>query len=163
MINISETIPEHAAALLALARVEPLFSPAEAGVVEELLRDYLDRPDHNGYFFLSALEGGELVGFACYGPTPMTQGTYDLYWIAVSGTRRGAGIGRALMDIVEESVRAAGGRLLVLDTSGREDYAGTRAFYERLGFEQTALIPDFYAPGDDLIIYSLRLSNPEAR
>jgi ribosomal protein S18 acetylase RimI-like enzyme len=162
MISISETTPEQAAALLALARVEPLFSPAEAAVVEELLQDYLDRPDHNGYFFLSALEGEALVGFACYGPTPMTQGTYDLYWIAVSGKRRGAGIGRALMDVVEANVRAAGGRLLVLDTSGREEYAGTRAFYERLGFEQTAEIPDFYAPGDDLVIYRLRMSDPQA-
>ena len=158
MIGIAETTPGQAEALLALARVEPLFSPAEVSVVEELLRDYLDRPDHNGYFFLSALEGDTLVGFACYGPTPMTQGTFDLYWIAVSGKRRGAGIGRALMDEVEARIRAAGGRLLVLDTSGREDYAGTRAFYERLGFKQTASIPDFYSPGDDLNIFTMALT-----
>jgi ribosomal protein S18 acetylase RimI-like enzyme len=157
MTLITESTAEDAGAILALARSEPLFSAEEAAVVAELLSDYLERPDHNGYFFLTAQQDQELVGFACFGPTPMTQGTYDLYWIAVSSARKGTGIGRALMTAVESRVSDMGGRMLVLDTSGRPDYAGTRAFYERLGFVRTATIPDFYAAGDDLVIYSLRL------
>ncbi len=158
MISISETTPAHAPEILALARAEPLFNPAEAEVVAELLGDYLDRPDHNGYFFLSAIEKGIVVGFACFGPTSMTESTFDLYWIAVSGDHRGSGIGRELMAEVEKRIRTADGRLLVLDTSGRPDYAGTRTFYERLGFQLTAVIPDFYSLGDDLNIFTLRLT-----
>jgi ribosomal protein S18 acetylase RimI-like enzyme len=156
MTLITESTAEDAGAILALARSEPLFSAEEAAVVAELLSDYLERPDHNGYFFLTAQQDQELVGFACFGPTPMTQGTYDLYWIAVSSARKGTGIGRALMTAVESRVSDMGGRMLVLDTSGRPDYAGTRAFYERLGFVRTATIPDFYAAGDDLVSSRLR-------
>lgn len=158
MIRITESTDGDAGAILALARSESLFSAEEAAVVAELLADYLERADHNGYFFLTAAQEQELVGFACYGPTPMTQGTFDLYWIAISHARKGTGIGRQLMTAVEDRVKAMGGRMLVLDTSGRPDYAGTRAFYERLGFARTATIPDFYAAGDDLVIYTLRLS-----
>jgi ribosomal protein S18 acetylase RimI-like enzyme len=159
MIQIAESTAGEAAAILSLAGSEPLFNPEEAAVVEELWQDYLEREDHNGYHFLSAVQDGELIGFACYGPTPMTRGTFDLYLIAVSSAWKGQGVGRELMAAVEKRVRAADGRLLVLDTSGRPDYAGTRAFYERLGFQRTATIPDFYAAGDDLVIYTRQLSS----
>ena len=159
MIQITESTIGEAEAIRSLARLEPLFTPDEAAVVEELLTDYLEREDHNGYFFLSATHDGELIGFTCYGPTPMTQGTFDLYWIAVASAWKGKGVGRELMSAVDERVRALNGRLLVLDTSGRADYAGTRAFYERLGFHRTGTIPDFYAEGDDLVIYTRLLSS----
>lgn len=159
MTLIRESTAGDAESILAIAQSEPLFNPQETAVVAELLRDYLEREDHNGYFFLSAQQDDELVGFACYGPTPMTQGTFDLYWIAVSSIWKGKGIGRELMDAVEGRVRNASGRMLVLDTSGRLDYASTRAFYERLGFIRTASIPDFYTAGDDLVIYTRKLNN----
>jgi ribosomal protein S18 acetylase RimI-like enzyme len=158
MTLIRKSTAGDAESILAIAQSEPLFSPQEAAVVAELLGDYLEREDHNGYFFLSAQQDQELVGFACYGPTPMTQGTFDLYWIAVPAAWKGKGIGRELMATVEERVLEVSGRMLVLDTSGRPDYSGTRSFYERLGFVRTARIPDFYATGDDLVIYTLRLS-----
>ncbi|MEJ2013519.1 MAG: GNAT family N-acetyltransferase [Anaerolineales bacterium] len=157
MTHITGTIAEDAGAILAIARSEPLFTPQEAAIVAELLRDYIEREDRNGYFFLSAYQDSELVGFACYGPTPMTHGTYDLYWIAVASAWKGHGIGRQLLEAVEQRVRQLDGHLLVLDTSGRTDYAGTRAFYERLGFVRTAIVPDFYDAGDDLVIYTHHL------
>ncbi len=157
MIVVRSTTPQDSTALLRLAGAEPLFSPDENAAVEELLSDYFGRPDHRGYFFLTAEADGQLIGFACYGPTPLTEGTYDLYWICVDAAARGRGIGRELMAQVEDRVREAGGRMIVLDTSGRPDYATTRAFYERLGYRRTATVPDFYAPGDDLVIYSRRL------
>jgi ribosomal protein S18 acetylase RimI-like enzyme len=157
MIHIAETTAEDAGAILAIARSEPLFTRQEVKVVAELLRDYIKREDRNGYFFLSAWQNDELAGFACFGPTPMTHGTYDLYWIAVATAWKGHGIGRQLLAAVEERVRRLAGHLLVLDTSGRTDYAGTRAFYEQLGFIRTATVPDFYEAGDDLVIYTHRL------
>ena len=156
MIEIRPTLPQDADEITRLAAAERLFDAGEAACVVELLRDYLDKPDHNGYFFLSACSDERVVGFACYGPTSLTQGTFDLYWILVDRSAGRRGIGRGLMARVEEEVRREKGRLLVVDTSGREDYSGTRAFYESLGYVKTAVIPEFYAPGDDLVVYTRR-------
>jgi GNAT superfamily N-acetyltransferase len=158
MIAIRPTQSEDADSLLRLAGAEPLFSKEEAETVAELLEAYLEEEDHDGYYFLSAVDEGRLLGFACYGPTPLTQGTFDLYWIAVAEAAKGQGVGRALMARAEDEVRALGGRMIVLDTSGRSEYAPTRAFYHRLGYSQSATVPDFYAPGDDLVIFSRLLT-----
>lgn len=137
----------------AIADQEALFNAEEAACVSELLGDYLGRPDHNGYFFLTAEVDGQVGGFACYGPTPLTDGTYDLYWVAVKPEFKQKGIGRSLMEQVEQEVRQQGGRMLVADTSGSPAYDRTREFYERLGFQRAATIPDFYREGDPLVLY----------
>lgn len=157
MTTIRPTQAQDQLALLQMAQAEPLFSATEADTVAELLHDYLTLPDHNGYLFLSSVDGQRLLGFACYGPTPLTEGTFTVYWLCVAAAGRGQGIGRALMQQVELAARAAGGRLIVLDTSGRSAYAPTRAFYERIGYARAASIPDYYAPGDDLVMYMLPL------
>lgn len=157
MVSIRATTPQDAAEILRIAAGEPLFSREEAATVEELLRDYLDRPDHNGYFFLTAESDGTILGFACFGPTPLTHGTFDLYWICVRRDVQRKGAGKALMQHVEDEVRRSEGRLLVLDTSGRPDYEPTRAFYESIGYTRAATLPDYYAVGDDLVLYLKRL------
>ncbi|HUS83956.1 MAG TPA: GNAT family N-acetyltransferase [Anaerolineales bacterium] len=159
MIKIRASIAEDASAIFTLAESESLFNQQDSVTVQELFHDYVERGDHNGYFFLSALADEALIGFACYGPTPLTQGTFDLYWINVVESWKGKGVGRQLMTAVIEAVRKAAGRLMVLDTSGHPDYAPTRAFYVRCGFHPAATIPDFYAPGDDLVIYTLPLAD----
>lgn len=158
MIAIRPTAPEDEAAILRIASSEPLFDGDDLGCIQELLTDYLTRPDHNGYFFLTACEAGHPVAFACYGPTPLTTGTFDLYWICVDRTCARRGIGRALMQRVEHEVRQAGGRLIVVETSSLDSYAPTRAFYDALGYRRAAEVPDFYAPGDSLVIYTRHLS-----
>jgi GNAT superfamily N-acetyltransferase len=160
VIAVRPTLADEQPALLQMARDEPLFSPTEADTVAELLDDSFRHPDHNGYYFLSAIEGERLLGFACYGPTPLTERTFTVYWLCVAAAARGRGIGRRLMQQVEQAVRLAGGRLIVLDTSGRPAYAPTRAFYERIGYVRSATVPDFYAPGDDLAIYTFSLAPP---
>jgi len=157
MMTIGPSRPEDATPILRMAAAEPLFTAEEAECVEELLRDYFGRPDHNGYFFLTAWLEGKAAGFACYGPTALTRGTYDLYWIAVDRSFSRRGVGRALIARVEASVRERSGRLLVVETSGTAAYADTRAFYEGLGYERAATVPEFYGPGDDLVIYIRRL------
>jgi ribosomal protein S18 acetylase RimI-like enzyme len=92
-----------------------------------------------------------LLGYACYGPTPCTAGTWDLYWIAVSGEARSRGIGTLLMEEIERRLVDLNARLVLIETSSRADYAPTRAFYERRGYEVVAIVPDFYAPGDDRV------------
>lgn len=133
------------------------FRESEVRTAVELLDEALAGDDD--YRFIGAYEGEALRGYACWGPTPGTEGTYDLYWIVVDAARQGAGIGRQLLQHVERVLTADGGRLLVAETSGRADYALTRGFYEKHGFTRAATIPGYYAPGDDLVIYTKDLTD----
>jgi ribosomal protein S18 acetylase RimI-like enzyme len=108
------------------------------------------------YQALAADIGGSLVGWICWGPTPCTVGTWDLYWMAVDPAVRGGGVGTALLAEMEARLRGRA-RLVVVETAGRPDYLPTRRFYESRGYTATARIPDFYAPGDDLVVYTKRL------
>ncbi len=158
MITVRASIAADAPAIFTIAESEALFSKQDFITVQELFNDYISRDDHNDYYFLSALVDDQLVGFGCYGPTPLTSGTFDLYWIDVADSWKGKGVGKQLIAAIVERIQEAGGRLLILDTSGRLEYEPTRAFYERYGFQRTATIPDFYAPGDDLVIYTMPLA-----
>ncbi len=128
-----------------------LFRPDEVAIAAGLLDDSLAGDDD--YHFLGAYAGDELVGYACWGPTPATLGTYDLYWIVVDPASQGQGVGTELLRAVEDRLTAAQGRLIVVETSSRAEYAPTRAFYERRGYAQAAQLAGYYAPGDDLVIY----------
>jgi ribosomal protein S18 acetylase RimI-like enzyme len=98
-----------------------------------------------------------LAAWICWGPTPCTLGTYDLYWLAVDPAHQQRGLGAALVREMEHRLIASA-RLIVVETAGRDDYAGTRAFYERCGYRVAARIPDFYAPGDDQVVYVKHVS-----
>jgi ribosomal protein S18 acetylase RimI-like enzyme len=141
----------HRARLEALVQGTGLFREAEVRTAVELLDEALDGDDD--YRFVGAFDGDDLVGYACFGPTPDTLGTFDLYWIAVDRNRQGAGIGTQLVTAVEQQLSASGGRLIVVETSSRPDYAPTRAFYDARGYRRTATIPGYYAPADDLVVY----------
>lgn len=133
-----------------------LFREAEVAMAGEMLDEALDGDDD--YRFLGAFDADELVGYACWGPTPGTDRTYDLYWIAVERSLQGQGVGSQLIGSVEQTLRSEGGRLVVVETSSRTDYAPTRAFYEARGYDRAAAIRDYYAPGDDLVIYTKDLT-----
>jgi ribosomal protein S18 acetylase RimI-like enzyme len=109
------------------------------------------------YLFLGAFTPEEvLVGYACWGPTPATDRTWDLYWIAVDTALQGAGIGTILLQEVERRLVGLHARMLIAETSSRSDYAATRAFYARRGYAEAARVRDFYAPGDDRIVFVKR-------
>jgi GNAT superfamily N-acetyltransferase len=146
-------VPEDCAVVRAIVASTGFFNPAEVGIAVELVEERLARGQRCGYFFVFAERGGEVPGYACYGPIDGTEGSFDLYWIAVGDGRRGHGLGRALMEETERVVRAAGGRRVYAETSGRDQYEPTRRFYERLGFVAEARLRDFYAPGDDKVFY----------
>jgi ribosomal protein S18 acetylase RimI-like enzyme len=103
-----------------------------------------------------------MQGYTCFGPHSLTQGTYDLYWIVVDPTAQGHGIGHALLARVEAEVQARGGRLLLIETSGTTAYAPARRLYETSGYRCEAVVHDFYAPGDDLLIFSKDLGQAES-
>jgi GNAT superfamily N-acetyltransferase len=133
-----------------LSRAVGLFHDDEIAVALEVFDGAVaGSPD---YLALGAEHEGRLAGWICWGPTPCTLGTYDLYWMAVDPVLHGGGVGTALLHTME--LRLAGvARLIIVETAGRPDYAPTRAFYERRGYQPASRIPDFYAPGDDQVVY----------
>jgi ribosomal protein S18 acetylase RimI-like enzyme len=111
----------------------------------------------SGYRAFVAEEGDALLGYLCYGLTPMTRATYDLYWIVTAKAARGRGVGRELYGELCRRIAAAGGGQIRVETSSKESYSGTAAFYARLELPLLVTLPDFYAPGDDLFVYYARV------
>jgi ribosomal protein S18 acetylase RimI-like enzyme len=144
-------------ALMRILKNTPEFKPFEVTVAEELIDYYLSDEAKSGYNIQIADDGGEVAGYICYGETPCTIGTWDIYWIAVDRAKRGKGIGKALSDTAETAMKKARGRLSFIETSSTPLYENTRQFYTARGYELVARIPDFYAPGDDKLILQKRL------
>lgn len=134
-----------------------VFRPDEVAIALEVVDGAIKAPGRD-YQAIGAYQDGQLVGFAAFGPVPCTLATWDLYWIAVDPVLQGSGIGRMLMDHCEAAITAEGGRLVVVETSSRDDYGPTRAFYRRLRYHEQATIPDYYAPGDGLVVYTKYLA-----
>ena len=152
---IRPTTPADTDALVSIAAGTGVFKPIELDALREVLGDYHAGADgHLGVTFES---GGRPVGFAYFAPTAMTDNTWHLYWIFVDKTTQARGTGAKLMAHVEAAIAAAGGRLLVIETSGLPSYDLTRKFYRKLGYGEAGTVKDFYADGDDQVIYRKRL------
>jgi GNAT superfamily N-acetyltransferase len=135
-----------------ISRAVGLFREAEIAVALEVFDEAMRGPAGDTYTALGADSDGRLAGWICWGPTPCTLGTYDLYWMAVDPDAQGGGIGSALLAEMERLLEGLA-RLIVVETAGRADYAPTRSFYERRGYRLASVIPDFYAPGDDQVVF----------
>ena len=135
-----------------------VFNQEEIDSVPEMFHEYLNLgAEGSGYHFIVYRDGEQVLGFSIYGYRDLTDGVFDLYWIAVDPNTRRNGVGRALLTASEEAVRGMGGRIIIAETSGTAEYASTREFYIRMGYENEATIKDFYKPGDDLKIYTKRV------
>ena len=134
-----------------------VFSQEEAECVAVLWDEYLTQgPEICGYNFIVDRDGDKVLGFACYGPRDLTDGVFDLYWIAVAPDARRHGVGRGLLTASEEAVCQDGARMLIAETSGTPLYTSTRQFYIDMGYKLEATIKDFYVEGDDLTIFIKR-------
>ena len=172
--------PEDRARVSELLVATAAFSSEEVGVALEIFDETFgenSRPERNeschpersegsalpssDYEFIGAYDNQHLLGYACFGATPATEGTYDLYWLAVDPAAQGRGAGRALVQWVERELGGREARLLVVETSSRPDYEHTRAFYARGGYAEAARVRDFYGPADDRIILTTRLTTRE--
>ncbi len=140
-----------------LAESTGFFSRAEVDVAEELVLERISKGPPSGYHFVFLDVNGQTAGYACYGPVPMTASAFDLYWIVVAPNSQGKGIGRLILLETERLIRQAGGATVYAETSGRPQYASTRAFYERMGFHVAAVLEDFYAPGDGKVTYAKKM------
>src|SRR5262245_33148301 len=156
-----ELTPRDLAAVARLVREAGVFSEPEIALAVSLAEDALAHgAEASGHHFLLARRDERVLGYSCFGPIDGTQCSFDLYWIVVGAPSQGRGLGRRLLAETEARIRARGGRRVWVETSGRPDYAPTRAFYERAGYAREARLADFYAPGDDKWIYVKELETP---
>jgi len=145
--------------VLDIIQATGMFTLEEVAVARELIDITLDQPQQKDYIIVVVEEeAGRVVGYLTYGPTPLTEGTYDLYWMAVARGAQGRGYGRELADWLEKEVQKAGGRMILIETSSQPKYDKTRRFYAGLDYTEIARIPDFYRKGDDRITYVKLLS-----
>ena len=149
-----EPAPADVDAVRSLVARTNFFNEEEVAIAAELVEERLSKGAESGYeFVFGDDDGGGLVGYACFGKIPCTTNRYDLYWIAVDPKEQGRGVGRALLRASESRILEIGGARIYVDTSTKEQYAATRAFYERCGYEVDAILEGFYGPGDGKAIY----------
>ncbi len=159
MVLIRKLQPEDRAAVYEILQQTDMFTMAEVNVAMELIDTYLFDKEQKDYLVYAAVtDNGQVAGYVCFGPTPATEGTFDLYWIAVAPTLQNQGIGSKLLAFVEDYVKSQNGRLIIIETSSQRKYLPTQQFYLRHNYSVEARIKDFYRPGDDRLIFAKRLN-----
>ena len=136
------------------------FNDVEIATALELFEEALEKGEASGYIFAFLETGNKDAmarGYACYGPVPLTQGVYDLYWIVVDPASQGTGLGRHLIHHVEQDILSRSGRMILIETSSQETYGAAIRFYERSGYRLTARIRNFYKKGDDKLVFQKEL------
>ena len=142
-------------AVLGLVRATGFFTEAEVGVAEELIDVYLGNPGQKDYDVVVVEDSaGVPAGYMTWGPTPLAEDAYDLYWMAVAPAEQGRGRGKELVRWLEGEVAKRDGRVIIIETSSQPKYHGTRQFYIDLGYKKVARVPDYYRAGDDRVIYA---------
>jgi GNAT superfamily N-acetyltransferase len=149
-VRLRDLAAEDRLALDDLLRDTPEFTAEERRVALELIDDRLGGGTHYRFVVAEAETGP--AGYACFGPAPMTDGVWDLYWVVVAASRRGHGVGAALLLAAEQAAKSEGGRMILIETASKSEYEATRRFYERLGYGETARVRDYYRLGDDKLI-----------
>ena len=136
-----------------------MFTEAEVDVAMELIDTFLNNKEQKDYIVcVAADERKEVIGYVCYGPTPAAEGTYDLYWIAVSPAMQSQGVGKKLLLFTEQEVARQNGRMIIIETSSQPKYKPTQDFYIRNNYQVEARIKDFYRIGDDRLIFVKRMT-----
>jgi len=139
------------------------FTADEVATARELIDEWLEQGEQSGYLtYVLEEDSLGVLGYVCFGPTPLTESTYDLYWIVVDKSKHRGGVGKRLLKFAEEEVERRGGRLLLIETSSQETYGGTIQFYERTGYALVGRVTDYYKAGDDKLIFAKRLQIPRA-
>jgi ribosomal protein S18 acetylase RimI-like enzyme len=161
-VHIRALKPQDRSPIEAMVISSGKFNDGEIATAMELVDEALQSGDASGYFF-AVLETGstnntKVRGYACYGPVPLTEAAYDLYWIVVDPASQGSGFGQRLLKYVEQDVLRLGGRMVLIETSSQESYGATVRFYERSGYDLAARIRNFYKVGDDKLVFQKELS-----
>ncbi|MCU0643204.1 MAG: GNAT family N-acetyltransferase [bacterium] len=157
MIQIRKMLPQDREPVNEIISQTQMFTEAEIAVAMELIDIYLTHKEQKDYIiYIAEDERKEVVGYVCYGPTPATEGTFDLYWIAVSPAVQQQGVGKKLLAFTEQEIMRHNGRMIIIETSSQPKYKPTQDFYIRNHYEVEARIKDFYRIGDDRLIFVKR-------
>jgi GNAT superfamily N-acetyltransferase len=133
------------------------FYEHEVDVAIELIEERLMKGESSGYYFVFAEVDGVTAAYSCFGHDEMTKSCFDLYWIVTHNNYRGKGIGKILLDETYREAKKLGCTMIIAETSGRDHYKPTRAFYDSAGYTLEATIRDYYDKGDDKCFYVKRL------
>jgi ribosomal protein S18 acetylase RimI-like enzyme len=152
---IRPTTPADANRLIELTEATAFFRPHEI----EALRGVLDaffEGDTGHACFMSETDG-MIDGYVYLGEADMADRTWYVWWIAVDPSTQGRGIGKELLTFAEAEAGRCGGRVMFIETSGMPSYESTRRFYLKNGYAREAVLRDYYADGDDLVVFRKHL------
>lgn len=155
---IRPVTPADSEAVVRLAVASGMFPADETGPLDKMMADFFGGNMDEGHACFIDEDQGEPIGVAYYQPRPATDRVWDLTMIAVRADRQGLGRGTALMRHVEGALRAGGHRMLLVETSGVAAFESTRMFYAKLGYEKEARVRDYWAAGDDMVLFRKVLS-----
>ena len=146
--NIRPVTPNDMPALKAVIDANDLF-PSD--MLDDMMSDYF--ANHDSRDFWLTYEDEKPVAIVYCAPERMTEGTWNLYLIAVHPDYQGKGYGSSLLRYIEQMLAARGERILLVETSSLASFEGTREFYRKCGYEQEARIREFYQAGEDKIVF----------
>jgi len=152
-IKIVKIADGHIIPIMDIIKRTGFFRSVEEDIALEVLQDSVNNPTC-GYNSFTAMLNDKPVGWICFGQTPCTIGTFDIYWIAVDPNIQRCHIGSKLLEFAENQITKQGGRIMIIETSGSEKYKPTQKFYEKNGYILAANVDDFYAENDPKMIFT---------
>ncbi len=136
-----------------IAQETGVFNPAAIEIMKEVIDNYVKNPDKD-YWLIEEKCDNKVEGFVIFGRTPITEFTWDIYWLVVDRNLQGKGIGKKLFKRALEHILQRNNKALIrIETSSEEDFDPARNFYIKQGFKESGRIPDFYSQGNDLVTY----------
>jgi ribosomal protein S18 acetylase RimI-like enzyme len=157
---IRPTLPAETEILVELTDATGLFKPIEVQALREVFADYFAFNQKHGHVSITCEEDGQVLGFAYYAQAAMTDRTWYLYWIAVRKSVQARGTGSRLLKHLEDDIGVNHqGRVLFVETGSLPHYQLTRRFYLKNGYEQHALLKDYYAAGDSMVVFRKELAS----
>lgn len=132
------------------------FRQREIDTVEEQLRQHLAHGDSSPYRLAFVEKESRLAGYICFGPVEVTEGSWILHGIAIHPDFQRQGCGVQLLQYAEKRLASAAGSRLFAPVSSRPEFQPTRDFLVRANFSQEATLKDFYAPGEDQLVFVKR-------
>jgi GNAT superfamily N-acetyltransferase len=151
------TTPADTDALVALTEATGLFRPIEVQALREVLDDYHATNRDHGHHCISCDEADRVAGFAYYAPAAMTERAWHLWWIVVRKDVQAHGRGSLMLRYLEDDIRRRQGRVLFIETGSLPHYELTRRFYLKHDYEQHAILKDYYAPGESMVVFRKEL------
>ncbi len=153
---IHEIRPVQAVDINALKNVLDSSNLFPSEYLDDMISPYFNNPD-SGEIWFTYLQENVPVGLGYCVPEKFTDGTYNLLAITVAKALQGKGIGKKMMEYIEGQLKKQHKRILIVETSGDDQYTLTREFYLKAGYSIAATIKDFWKEGDDKIIFYKKL------